>query len=216
MERRTKIELVNLILDAASEPTFSTLEQAAEQEVGQRAIGIYEKLIRRLIIEFPWPFALKRVPLLLSNERPLTTWSYYYHLPNDYGMAWDVYANNPSYVFPSTYDFSIYDGYFSSSYGDSAGVLEGDFLASNMTDLKMYYTHTDSPPEKFPTLFNMVLEYEGGLQLAIRRGMPMDKYEHLKKEYESKKSHAKKLQSVTLPKRRKIGPTQMSTRIMGR
>ena len=212
MERRTKLEILNLILVAAKEQTFPSEERIAASEVGRKALTIYNKLRVRLITEFPWPFALKRVPLLLSPERPISTWTYYYYLPPNFGHDWDVYANQPNYQYPSSYDFSVYRGYFDTVYGESEATLEAGFVASNMTDLKMLYTRSDIQEHEFTTQYIRALEYEGALELMYQRNTNPAKLALLEKRMEKKISDAKRLQSISLPVRRKLGPTQMYAR----
>ena len=214
MERRTKLDIINLALGDASESPFLTIEAATKALVGRKILSIYDKMLHRQLTRFPWSFALKRFELNRAVEEPLTTWSYYYHFPSNYAMAWDVYSNQPNYRYPTSYDYSVYTGYFETQHEEVGAVQEGGFVASNFTSLKMYYTRDDVEPHEFTTQFIDVMERECALELAIQRNMPRDKFDKLEQRFEKHISEAKQLESMTLPKRKKIGPSTMRSRVM--
>lgn len=215
MERRTKLEIINLILLAAEERTFRTLTEVTNSELGNKALTIYNKVRVRLLSEFPWPFALKRVPLQMADFVPISTWSFSYHKPVDFGKDWDLYANTPNYIYPSVYDFSIYKGYFAlaDEYGGSEARQEGPYIVSNITDLKMLYTSTAMTPETFETQFIRAMEYEGALELMRQRNTDPVVRAAITQELSKKEVSAKRTQSNSVPYKKKLGPTQMSARV---
>lgn len=215
MNKLTELDLVNLILSASLNNEFSSIEKAQRTSIGAKAITIYRKLVPRLLSEFPWPFALRRKRLERASETPLSRWSYFYKLPVEYGHDWDVYSENPNFNPPSTYDYSVYKGFFNSGDYDSLAVLESGYVASNLTDLSMLFTLNNPRIETFPVHFIEVLEARGGVELASKSNIEPRKFAQIKAVWDEMQNKAKSSQSMSLPRNTRVRSKALSNVLGG-
>lgn len=211
----TKLGILNLILAAAKQRTFATEEELLNSSLGRKANTLYLKWVKRSLTYYPWSFAIRRKSLILSDVTPLTTWSYYYEFPPDKAQVWDIYTNFPNFVIPPTYDFSIYDGYFSTSQDRGEAANENGFIASNLSELKVLYTSTDVQPCDFVEEFVDALEREAAIELSYQLGTPPEKFASVMKYLEDKKQRAEALQSQSNPTRKTMGRGRIVGRIFG-
>lgn len=74
------VELVNEALTRIGADTISSLE-AEESPTAAIATSLYQPTVDRLLSEFPWRFATKRVQLSRLAAAPPDPWTYQYALP---------------------------------------------------------------------------------------------------------------------------------------
>ena len=177
---RTRLDWVNQVLSNCRLDQYTSLEEMAKSEFGRKAIHAYDLSKEWSLSMYPWPFAMRRERLVRAQEVPLTTWSFYYHFPNNYGHAWDIYAEEPNFQFNNFTELSVYSGFFDQR-GDSLATMEGEYIGSDLEQLTMLYTRTDVDEALFSPHFASVVEKEASLRFALQTNMDASQFSTLQK-----------------------------------
>lgn len=214
--RRSKLDYINLFLANAQLSTFKSLGDAAKSDYGRRAISIYDKNVERLLSEFPWPFAIRNRNLTRLPDKVLSSWTYVYQIPEDKAQIWDVYVNEANFDFPSTYDSSVYSGFFETPVSKGLAAQEEGYIVSNLSNLKAAITTIEVPAEKFHIHFQKVLERTCSIEMARQSNVDMERLIELKQSFEKDNEDSKRLQSMENPGPATLGPSRMLTRTLSR
>ena len=211
---RTKLWWVNQVLSNCNQDTAKSIEDLTATEFGSKALAAYDICKEWLLSEYPWPFAVSRIQLQRALERPLTTWSHYYHFPNDYGHAWDIYSVEPNYSYRYTYEVSVYQPFFTRDTASTA-VMEKGYIATDLESLTMLYTRKYIDEAEFSPHFESVLEKKASIRFARQIKMPSEDQIAMERSFMKDIKESKRSQSLDNPAQQRLLEGRMLRRARG-
>lgn len=152
----TKTEICNLALShlGVGKEIANVETEASEEAAACRRF--YDPTVRKMLKEFPWPFATRYVDLALVEEDPTNEWDYSYRYPSDCLEIRRIMSGNRVDSLGTRVAYRIVS--------DATGLL----IFTDEADASIEYTVMPENTSFFDPLFIEALSYYLAFEIAPR------------------------------------------------
>lgn len=151
MNNLSKTDMANVALRKARKSRISDIS-STDDDLAKDSRIFMKYAYQTLISSYPWPFNTDRMELPREDGDPVRSYKYFYTIPSDVSMMWDIYYSPNQYRhYGPIWDYGFY--YFFSfetasdgQFFDGVGELIGQRVASNYNQLWILYSQKDEVP----------------------------------------------------------------------